>query len=58
MSKDVGCLVRYVKMQTVRNFFSCHELPDLVMLGAANIFGLVIIYLLVKDYNVCGRKES
>jgi len=58
MSEDIGCLVRYIKMQTVHSFLSCHVLPDFVMLGAANVFGLVIMYLLVKDNNVCGRKKS
>ena len=33
MSEDIGCLVRYIKMQTIHNFLSCHVLPDLVMLG-------------------------
>jgi hypothetical protein len=52
MSEDVVCLVRYIKVQTVHSFLSCRVLPHLVMLGAANVFGLVIMHLLVKD-NVC-----
>jgi len=58
VSEDIGCFVRYIKRQTIHSFLSCHVLPDLVMLGAANVFGLVIMHLLVKNNKVCGRKES
>lgn len=47
-----------IKMQTIRNLFSCHVLAGLVMLGAANFVGLVIMHLLVKGSNVCGQNES
>jgi len=42
----------------IHSFLSCHVLPDFVMLGPANVFGLGIMHLLVKDNNVCERKES
>jgi len=50
--------LRHIKMPTIHSCLSCLILPDLVMLGAANVFGLVIMHLLVKDNNVCERKES
>lgn len=58
MSEDIGCLVKCVKMQTIHSFLSRYVFPDLVMQAAANVFGLVIMHLLVEVNNVCGRKES